>query len=130
MSLRSAISALVLLPMFSPLIGCIGCGDHVSTEEGAIAFIITGRRMAASLGIDQCDGLLDPDEILKSITIHDPEGSEVALVTVRGRDALVYGADRRSCAIRVVRKVEVQEGLDYRITVDSETTTYTNWGRP
>jgi hypothetical protein len=129
MSLRSAITALVLFLMLLLLfLGCGACGDRVETREGTIYLLIADRRKAADLGVERCKAL-DPDEVLESITVSDPDGAEVAPVMVRGRDATVLPvrADPRRCRIGSVKKVTVQDGLDYEITVDGTTTRYTNW---
>lgn len=57
--------------------------------EGTIAFVVTGRREAVDLEVEDCAESINPDDILKGITIRDPDGAEVARVTVRGRDASV-----------------------------------------
>jgi hypothetical protein len=118
MSLRSVISGLVWLPMLSLFIGCRTCD---SPPEGTIGVVITGRKDSADLGVEHCEDAVDPDETLKTVAIRDPEGTKVARVTVRGRDATVkqVGANLQVCRIRVVKEVRVpQAGLSYELTVD------------
>ena len=104
-----------------------------SRGEGNIRFVITGYREAADLGVERCAESLEPDEILTSIEVRHPDGSKIARVTVRGRDATVkqVGDKVRRCAIRAATRISVpQMGLGYEFTVDGETkTTYTRWPR-
>jgi hypothetical protein len=128
-----AIPSLVLLSMLSLLASC-GCRDPaVPDEEGTVRFVITGYREAADLGVERCAEALGPDEILTTIEVRHPDGSKIARVTVRGRDATVRPAEAnaRRCAIRAVTKVDVpQVGLRYEVTVDGETeATYIRWLR-
>jgi hypothetical protein len=129
MSLRSVISGLVLLPMLSSVVGCV-CGDRVSNSHGTIIVRLSGERGLSDLGVEHCEETVDPDGILKSITIRDPEGTEVASVSVRGRDATVkeVGANPRSCSVTAVKRVPVpQEGLLYEITADGKTYSLGDW---
>ena len=122
MSLRPAIPRLVFLPVVLLLIGTTSCQGSSVNLDGAIKIRIlaAGGKGVAGLGIDHCKRSVDPNEILKIITIRDPGGMEVARMTLRGRDATAKKVGRR-CAIRAVRKVEVHKDGDYEITADGET---------
>ena len=130
MSLRPAIPSLVLLSMLSLLASCRCREPVVSAGEGEIRFVITGYREAADLGVEHCAESLEPDEILTSIEVRHPDGSKIARVTVRGRDATLrlVGPKPRRCVVRAETRVSVpQVGLEYELTVDGETTKLARW---
>ena len=122
MSLRPAILRLVSLPVVLVLIGTTSCQGSSDDREGTIKIRIlaAGGKGVAGLGIDHCKRSVDPNEILKIITIRDPDGMEVAHMQVRGRDATAKKVGRR-CVVTAVKEVEVYKSGDYEITADGET---------
>jgi hypothetical protein len=124
MSLRPAILRLVF-PVVLLLIGSTSCQGSSVDRDGTIRIRIlaAGGKGVAGLGIDHCKRSVDPNEILKIITMRDPDGMEVARMTVHGRDATAkkVGVDGRRCVVTAVKDVEVYKGGDYEITADGET---------
>jgi len=121
----------VLLPVLVLLVVAPACilPDFPDLEDsagqpGTIRIRVTGGRGEHGiLNFEDCKRLGRPDEILKDITVRDENGTEVAHVTVGGRDATLKVGNGRRCRIRAEKTVDVQTGASYEITAGDETVT-------
>lgn len=115
---------LVCLTILVLLLGTTACQGGGAGRDGTIRIIVTRGK---GLGVEHCKGSVDPNEILKMITVREEDGSEVARMTVRGRDAVVktVGVDGRRCVVKAAMDVDAPVGAPYEVTADDETVTVT-----
>jgi hypothetical protein len=122
-----AILRLILLPVLALLIATSACSSRPTTGPGTIAIRIQagGGPGNAGLRIDNCRRAVDPNAVLKTITIRDANGTVLADTTLRGRDARAkkVRGNRRGCVVTAKMNVDVQTGASYEITADTETRT-------
>jgi hypothetical protein len=107
------------------VLGITSC-DSPSTGPGTIRIHITGRKGVAGLNGEPCKRSVDLNEILKTFTVRDEDGTEIARRIVRGHDTTVreVGANGRRCVIRAVKTLGVQTGADYEVVADGESKTF------
>jgi len=119
-----AIRRLGFLTILVLVVSTTACRGGGAGREGTIRIIVTRGK---GLGVDHCKGSVNPNEILKMITVREEDGSEVARMTVRRRDAVVKtaGVDGRRCVVKATMDVEAPVGAPYEITADDETVTVT-----
>jgi hypothetical protein len=125
MPLRPALPRLIFLPVLLLLVAAPACGGYMG--PGTIVLRVT--KVVDGIGIEQCGRSVGPNEILKTITIRETDGTQVATVTMRGRDATVNEreSDMPRCSLAAVKEVEVQTGNDYEITADDGETRDIDW---
>lgn len=126
MWLRLAIPRLVFFPVLVLLIATSACSRYrVGPGTIAIRIDVAGGKGIAGLGIDHCRWAVDPNAVLKTITVRDENGTVLADTTLRGRDATAkkVGVNGRRCVVTAGMNVDVQAGASYEITADGETRT-------
>lgn len=117
MSLRPSLPRVVFVPALLLLISVSSC---VGPKEGSgtIVVRVVGIRGAEGVSVQNCDGSLVPNEVLKTITVRDEDGEDMARLTVHGRDARTKraGGDGRRCRFTAVQRVQVEKAVSYQIT--------------
>jgi hypothetical protein len=103
----------------------VTAGCHLDRKGPGTIRILVTKVMDPEAG--PCTEVLDPNEILKTIVVREApdlesaEGTEIARITVRGRDATENNG--KACSYTAVEKVKAQRGTAYGITADGETVT-------
>jgi hypothetical protein len=107
----------VFVPALLLLISVSSCAGP-KEGSGTIVVRVVGIRSAEGLSVQNCDGSLVPNEVLKTITVRGEDGGEMARLTVHGRDATTKraGSEGMLCRFTAVQRVQVEKAVSYQIT--------------